>query len=145
MLNFLEKRYPDNKRVFNTITEQCGQQYDILELIKLKKEELTPLLDSWKIENLNIVEQQSFGHCSNSVANDNNRTIKMIEELVEFRESGFNFLSYEATEELVWAANLANFKVIMARELIIAKDFFENKEANQKAIEFCEKGGIKFE
>ena len=134
MLNFLEKRYPDNKRVFDTITEQCGQQYDILELIKLKKDELTQLLDSWKIENLNIIEQQSFGHCSNYIANNNDRTIKMIEELIEFRESNFKFSSYEATEELVWAANLANFKAIMARELVSSEEFFKDKEENKTKL-----------
>lgn len=128
MYNFLERKYPTNTRVFDTVIQINDEMHDILSLIKMPDKEISLHIIRWKKDIEKTIEEQSFGHMSNKIANETKLIVEMVEKLIEFRNNEFWTLDYDQTEKIVCEANLANFKAIMATELIISKDFFNNSD-----------------
>lgn len=128
MYSFLDTEYSTRKRVLDTRTQLGDEMYDIMDLIKLPTKEIEKLIKEWEEDCVVIVETQSFGHMSNKVAEDQKAIAQMIKDLIEFRNGEFKTLNYDSTKKLVDDANLANFKAIMARELVISKEFFAKDE-----------------
>ena len=125
MYNFLVKKYPTNTMVFDTIIQINTEMWNVLDLIKLSDTDISLHIDRWKKENERTIEDQSFGHLSNKIANDTKLIIEMIEKLIEFRNNEFKDLTFDQIEQIIGDANLANFKAIMATELIKEKKDFE--------------------
>ena len=128
MHSFLNIEYSSRKRVLDTCVQLADQMYDIMDLIKLPTKEINKLIKEWEDDCITMVEQQSFGHMSNKVAEDQKAIAQTMKDLLEFRNGEFRTLNYDSTKKLVDDANLANFKAIMARELVISKEFFAKDE-----------------
>lgn len=128
MHSFLDIEYSSRTRVLDTVVQLADQMYDIMDLIKLPTKEINKLFQVWEDDCVIMVEQQSFGHMSNKVAEDQKAIIQMLKDLIIFRNGEFRTLDYDSTKKLVDDANLANFKAIMARELVISKEFFTKDE-----------------